>query len=98
MPKAGTWSQYSRVLMWEPAPAFLSRPDKGGLDQLGARVPWEGCDARSPWGPLMLTLPRPQACLLKKHMWDVLFVTTCLDFQQVAMPAPLDLFPYLSIK
>lgn len=37
--------------MREPVPAFLSRPDKGGLDQMSARVPWERCDASSPWGP-----------------------------------------------
>lgn len=48
------------------------------------------------------TQPCSQACLLKKHMWGILFGTISLDFQQAAMPAPLGLavsdapgFPHL---
>lgn len=37
------------------------------------------------------TLPCSQACLLKKHVWGILFGTVSLDFQQAAMPAPLGL-------
>lgn len=49
MPRAMTSDPV--VLMWEPATTSLSRPSKGGLDELGAQLPWEGGGASSPWGP-----------------------------------------------